>query len=525
MSALDTAAAEQYEAARAVYEEACADRLGVAAVSLLDRLLGGFAQRYESLKRRRGVVDFDDLELEAAAVLAEHEEVRALWCDRFERLMVDELQDTNARQMAILAALDRDNLFTVGDEFQSIYGFRHADVALFQERRDRLARTASSAVLSTNFRSLPPILDAVNAVFAPRFGERFTPLIAGRGVEGRSGAEPIVELLVTDTDGWERHEQRLGVELAPAPLWRRAEARLLARRLDQLIGAGEAQAEEIVVLFRAGGAISVYEAALADLGHATLATTGGGFFARPEIVDLVAYLRALANPLDELALYSVLASPLCGCSSDVLVELALRARERETSVWELLETEPPDERSAAFAVRFARARRAAAERGLGELVASAVAEFGYDRHLCALHAPERRIANVRKLERLAREFETREGRDLRRFAQALAVGRVGSMRETEAPPPAAGTGAIRLMTIHSAKGLEFPVVCLADLAHQLATREPAAARRSRSRRPAPADPRAPGGRHAGLRGAAGGARCGRARRGAADHLRRDDTRA
>ncbi len=386
--------------------------------------------------------------------------------------MVDELQDTNARQMAILATLDRDNLFTVGDEFQSIYGFRHADVALFRERRALLGQTGSAGVLSTNFRSRAPLLAAVNAVFGPRFGEQFVPLIAGRPDEPGGGSEPLVELLVVDTDGWEPHERQLGVELAPAPLWRRAEARLLARRLDQLIVSGEARAEEIVVLFRAGGAIGVYEAALADLGHPTLATAGGGFFARPEIVDLVAYVRALANPLDELALYSVLASPLCGCPPDVLVELALRARERETSVWEQLEREPPDERSATFAGRFARARRAAADSGLGEIVASAVAGFGYDHHLCALHAPERRMANVRKLERLAREFEARDGRDLRRFAQALAAGRVGSVRETEAPPPAAGTGAIRLMTIHSAKGLEFPVVCLADLAHQLVTREP-----------------------------------------------------
>ena len=471
-SALGTPASAAFEAARAAYEEACADRLGMAAVGLLDALLGRYSQSYGSLKRGRGVVDFDDLELEAGALLSGHEEVRAQWSDRFELLMVDELQDTNARQMAILAALERDNLFTVGDEFQSIYGFRHADVGLFRGRRAALGRAGAAAALSTNFRSRPPLLELVNAVFAGRFGADFVPLVAGRDAAPERDSAPIVELLVTDTDGWEPHEERLGVELAPAPLWRRAEARLLARRLDQLIAAGEAQAEEIVVLFRAGGAIGVYEAALADLGHATLATAGGGFFARPEIVDLVAYLRALANPLDALALYGVLASPLCGCSPDVLVELALRARERESSVWEALEAEPPDARSAAFAARFGRARRAAADSGLGEIVAYAVAEFAYDRHLGALHAPERRIANVRKLERLAREFEAREGRDLRRFAQALGVGRVGSMRETEAPPPAARTGAIRLMTIHSAKGLEFPVVCLADLAHQLAERQP-----------------------------------------------------
>jgi len=473
--ALASPACHAYEEARVAFAEACADELGVPAVALLDRLLGAFGRRYEALKRARGGLDFDDLELQAGRLLADHEQLAALWSERFELLMVDELQDTNPRQMALLEALERDNLFTVGDEFQSIYGFRHADVGLFRERRAQLAAVDGALVLSTNFRSRPPLLDAVNGVFAPRFGEPFVPLLAGRSEEADwpPGAARV-ELLLVDSDGWEEHEEALGVELAPALLWRRAEARLLAARVEALIASGEARAEDVVLLFRAGTAIATYEAALADRGLATLATAGGGFFARPEIVDLVAYVRALANPRDESALYGVLASPLCGCSSDTLVALALRARELGVGVWEVALAEPPDARLAAFAARFAAARRAAADRGLGEIVAAAVAENGYDRHLCALHSPERRMANVHKLERLALEFEAREGRDLRRFAAALAQGRVGSLRETEAPPPADGTGAIALMTIHSAKGLEFPVVCLADLGHQSAESHPPA---------------------------------------------------
>ncbi|HXR13447.1 MAG TPA: UvrD-helicase domain-containing protein [Solirubrobacteraceae bacterium] len=469
--ALSTPACAAYEQARLAYRDACADRLGAEAVAALDALLGAFAARYAAVKRRRGVVDFDDLELEAGALLREHDEVRALWSARFDLLMVDELQDTNPRQMELLAALDRDNLFTVGDEFQSIYGFRHADVGLFRDRRETLAASGAASVLSANFRSRAPLLAAVNAVFGPRFGERFVALVPGRA--DAPAPAPVIELLIADSEGWEPHEERLGVELAPSPLWRRAEARALARRIEELIGAGEASAEDIVILFRAAGAIWVYEAALADLGLTTLATAGGGFFARPEVVDLVAYLRALANPLDELALYGVLASPLCGCGADALVALALGAREAGTSLWERLAAEPPDARGAAFAERFAAARRDAADRGLGEIVAAAVAENGYDLQLAALHSPERRIANVRKLERLARDFEQREGRDLRRFVAALALGRVGSLRETEAPPPAAGTGAIRLMTIHAAKGLEFPVVVVADLGHATRDRPPA----------------------------------------------------
>jgi ATP-dependent helicase/nuclease subunit A len=467
-SALSTAACIDYESARAAFAEACADRLGAEAVVELDALMRDFGARYASLKRRRGVVDFDDLELEAGALLREHEEVAEIWSQRFELLMVDELQDTNPRQMELLATLDRDNLFTVGDEFQSIYGFRHADVTLFRKRRDELASSGAAGVLSANFRSRAPLLEAVNGVFGPRFGDRFVPLVAGRADAPHSA--PAIELLLVDADGWEPYEERLGVELAPSPLWRRAEARALARRIDELIVTGAHGAEDIVVLFRAAGAIWIYEAALADLGHATLATAGGGFFERPEVADLVAFITALANPLDELALLGVLASPFCGCSSDALAELVAGAREARVSVWDRLQASPPDSRCEAFAARFADARRDAPAQGLGEIVAAAVADNGFDLQLAVLHSPERRIANVRKLERLARDFERREGRDLRRFVTALARGRVGSARETEAPPPAAGTGAIALMTVHAAKGLEFPVVCVADLGHQMPQR-------------------------------------------------------
>jgi ATP-dependent helicase/nuclease subunit A len=454
-------AAAAYEEARAHFEEACADALGAPAVRALGRLLVAFGERYLARKRERGMLDFDDLELEAAALLASHEEVRTQWSERFELVMVDELQDTNARQLGLLGDLDHGNLFTVGDEFQAIYGFRHAEVALFRERHVSLRASGDAGMLSANFRSRPPLLRAINAVFAQRFGEGFFPLVAGRDGDAQDGS-PIIELLVADTEGWERHEERLGLELAPAPLWRRAEARMLARRIDELIREGVAAAEDIVLLFRAGTAIRVYETALADLGHATLATAGGGFFERPEVLDLVAYVQVLANPLDDLALYSVLASPLGGWDAAALAALALRAREQEQTVWAALADEPG---GAELVERLERARRRASACPLADVIAAGVAEHGYDLHLARLHAPERRLANVHRLEQLARDYEAREGRDLRAFAQALASERVGATREVEAPPPAAGTGAIRLMTIHAAKGLEFPVVCVADLAH------------------------------------------------------------
>jgi ATP-dependent helicase/nuclease subunit A len=456
--ALKTPAAEAFEAARDDYAHAVTDQLGATAVLLLDELLAAFGVRFAALKRARGGADFDDLELRAAALLGEHADVATFWRERFDRLMVDELQDTNARQMAILAILDRDNLFTVGDEFQSIYAFRHADVAIFRDRFASLYQRESAGVLSANFRSRASILDAVNAVFAPLFGSRFVPLLAGR--QDAAGGMPV-EVLISDGGGWEEHEELLGPELAPAPLWRRAEARLLAQRIDELIRSGEARAGEIVVLLRAATDIRVFESAIADLGHVTLAGAGEGFYGRPEVADLAAYVQVLANPLDELALFGVLASPLCGASADALVALKLQAREAHVTCWEVLRGEPADLPLGQFARRVERARRAAHSSSLAEMLARAVREHGYELYLCQLHSPERRVANVHKLLRLARDFERREGRDLRRFADAFSAGQLGALREPEAPPPIAD--AVRLMTIHQAKGLEFPVVCLADL--------------------------------------------------------------
>ncbi len=292
------------------------DAKAAAVCALFDDLLAGFGRAYEQLKQARAAVDFDDLELLARELLEGRPSVRDSWSERFELLMVDEFQDTNPRQLAILRALDRDNLFTVGDELQSIYGFRHADVSLFRDRRAELSERGGSLALRSNFRSRPELLDVVNAAFAERFLD-FEPLIAGREVTPLpTDEQPRAELLLTSRSGWEEHEAlaaRIVDGLPTAPLWRQAEARLLAQRVAELIGEGRARAGEIVVLLRAMGDLDVYERALQLCGVRTLAAVGG-FWEHQQVGDLLAYLRALANPLDEEALYGALASPLAGVS-------------------------------------------------------------------------------------------------------------------------------------------------------------------------------------------------------------------
>jgi ATP-dependent helicase/nuclease subunit A len=458
------------------------DAAGLRACTLLDELLERFGHEYEACKRRRGAVDFDDLELGARELLDEHESVRAAWAERFELLMVDEFQDTNPRQLAILRSLDRGNLFTVGDELQSIYGFRHADVNLFRARRDELVEHGGGLSLTRNFRGRRSLLDAVNVVFAERFGGGYTPLQAGREEATALEGEPIVELLLTHKRGWDEDEQlaeRIAGELPPAPRWRQAEARLLAQRVAELIEGGTVAAGEVAVLLRAVGDLELYERALKDRGLSTLATVGG-FWGGQQVGDLVAYLRALTNPLDELALYGTLASPLVGVSSDGLALLGAAAKASKRGVWETLrrvEESLPDDLSPLvrlsaadhdllrrFCARFEAERSAARRRTISQLLERALEQSGYSEHLMSLSWGERRLANVHKLLRVARWYEASEGRDLRGFLDHVAHQQDGmSGAEPDAPVADGESDAVRLMSIHAAKGLEFGVVCVADL--------------------------------------------------------------
>src|SRR5829696_306615 len=403
--------------------------------------------------------------------------------------MVDEFQDTNRLQLDLLEALERGNLFAVGDEFQSIYRFRHADVGIFRERRERLGAGRVRG-LRANFRSAPELLDALNAAFAPVFGERFQPLVAGREREAAPAAgsgelrlfdpdppagAPPVELLITDTRGWDEHAGDLGlVALAEQP-WRRAEARLVAHRLREEVRAGR-RPGDVVVLVRATASLRLFEQALEEQGLPTYVVGGRGYWSQEQVRDGLAYLAALANPRDETAFYGVLASPFCGAGSDALVLLAQAGRECKRGPWAALraaagegaawlEDVPAEdrERLLRFAAFFA-AERARAERLAPEtLLERAITVTGYDLAILARAGGERRLANLRKLMRMAREYEHAEGRDLRGFLDFAATQDLAEAREGEAALESDGLDAVRLMTIHRAKGLEFPVVCVADL--------------------------------------------------------------
>jgi ATP-dependent helicase/nuclease subunit A len=448
--------AATYEEARRATPQAALDELAAADRDLLQELLAAFAAAYQEAKDRESALDFEDLQLRARDLLRDDDSIREREQLRFRALMVDEFQDTNRLQCELIDLISGDNTerFFVGDEFQSIYGFRHADVQVFRERR--AGAGGGVLPLTMNYRSRPEVLAVVNHLFGGDFGDEFQPLAAsGEFPDPVFG--PPVELLVTDKSSY----------ADTAVHWRRGEARAIARRIRELIDAGDATPGEIVLLFAAGTDAEWYEEELRTLGIATYRGTGRGYFGQQQVVDLLAYLRLLRNRYDDEALVSVLASPFVGSSNDALALLRRAAPKRPLFV--ALERDLPEtlpERDAqllrAFRQRYDRLTAASSRLSLERLCERVLAEHDYDLAVLAQWDGRRRYANLRKLARLARSYEELRGPDVEGFVRFVRDQEAVGARELEAVAEEEGGDAVRLLTIHAAKGLEFKVVVVAD---------------------------------------------------------------
>src|SRR5438876_115838 len=448
--------AATYEESRRAVEQAALDELAAADRDLLQELLAAFAAAYQEAKDRESALDFEDLQLRARDLLRDDVAIREREQLRFRSIMVDEFQDTNRLQCELidLVAGAQSERFVVGDEFQSIYGFRHADVQVFRERR---AAAADGVLpLTMNYRSRPEVLAVVNHLFGGDFGDEFQPLAASRDFPDPVFGPPV-ELLVTDKSSYADTEVH----------WRRGEARAIARRIRDLIDAGDARPGEIVLLFAAGTDAEWYEDELRALGVPTYRSTGRGYFGQQQVVDLLAYLRLLRNRYDDEALVSVLASPFVGISNDALGLLRRAAPKRPLFVAlerDLPETFPPRDAQLlrAFRQRYERLTAALARLSLERLCERILAEHDYDLAVLARWDGRRRYANLRKLARLARSYEELRGPDVEGFVRFVRDQEAVGARELEAVAEEEGGDSVRLLTIHAAKGLEFKVVVVAD---------------------------------------------------------------
>jgi ATP-dependent exoDNAse (exonuclease V) beta subunit len=459
----------------------------------LERLLEGFHRRYAALKEQRSALDFQDLELGALELLKSSPALGATWSERFDHVMVDEFQDTNSVQLELIELLHgpATRLLFVGDENQSIYRFRNAELEVFRGEREAARGDAGRDVLPLlgNFRSLPDVLAGVNAI-GHTLLDGFAELTSGRDPQGREGS---LELLLTLDEGRGRDARKWAqeeIDLQPPPGGSSprivAEARCLAERLRELVDCDEdVQRGDIVVLLRAFTHVDAYEEALRRAGLRPFVVGGRGYWTQQQVEDLVRLLGVVSNPLDDEYLFGALACFANAVSPDALW---LLRRARPGAVWPLVEwrfgggEQPPgeidehwlesipdsdSERMRRFCAVLAQLRAEAPLLTLEQLIERTMTAFGYDLGLIARDGGAGRMANVRKLMRLARDYEANEGRDLAGFLALAAESTRRDEREGMAAVQAEGHDGVRVMTVHAAKGLEFPVVAVPDLGRPL----------------------------------------------------------
>ena len=444
------------------------ERLLLESVPLLGRLYAQVQAAYQASLSTQNSLDFDALEAGAVTLLAQPA-VRRAWQQEVTAVLVDEFQDTNARQREIILALAGEQagrLFIVGDARQSIYRFRGADVTVFTGLQAEIASQGGLALnLERTFRAHPALLAATAALLGPVMGLEpvpgqpfsipFAPLVSERARPEPATRAPFIECLLGS--GQNADEAR--------PL----AAAALAHRLSEMMANLEIQQwDQVALLFRASSTFPIYEQALEAAGIPFVTVAGSGFYDRPEVRDLLNMLRALADPWDDQALAGLLRSPAIGLSDPGLYHLRLpgpggKLRALRDCLGGRLEGLSPADQAAARRGRALVGELSPLVDSLpvAELLQRLVDGCDYRATLatCAgLPGSARLWRNVDKLVSDARNSGQVR---LRAFLEYVTSLRDVGARESEAASEA--EGAVRLMTIHKAKGLEYPVVVLADL--------------------------------------------------------------
>ena len=481
------------------------DRATAAMLPLWHQLLRQVQAAYRERKRENAQLNFDDLERLAALLLQQKDVRRRYRGSEFKHLLVDEFQDTNAAQWQIiqsLADLERGGtLFAVGDPKQSIYQFRGADVSVFGAVRAQIEGKASGLALplSTSFRSHRPLVEQLNALFARILTrDESSPvkdfeIVFDQNMQAfrdKPPALPAITIQLLEAE--ERDEtgefilERSGRRHArSADDLRRWEAYEIAEYIKRMIAeerpvfdkeTGQIRAMEYhdcAILFQSLTKLTLYEDVFKARAIPFLTVAGRGYFDRQEVWDMLDLLRFLHNPADSLALATVLRSPIFAFSDDLLLALRLpmadqaHSREPPPPLWLALRdavenpmpgiAEPDIQKIKHVRETLCELLRIAGRVSISQLLRRALAATNYLAILTGLPDGDRRRGNVEKLLQLAED----SGKiTLGKFSQYLADLSTREAREGEAALEPGN--AIRLMTAHASKGLEFPLVVLAD---------------------------------------------------------------
>ena len=451
--------------------EARADLRAAPLATALARLTAAVEGAYRAHKRRSGVVDFADLLTLARDLMRDDAGVRAAVRARFDAVLVDEFQDTNPVQAELVRLIglrqpddERARLFVVGDRKQSIYEFRGADVAVFARAAEELvARGGSEELLTQSRRSAPSLLALCNALFLRALGGAGGAIGAGAWNVGYDPARDDLSSF-RDEPAAPAGAELLTVAAGASAECRVREARAIARRIVGL-RAGGRPLGQVAILLRRFTHLTDYLDALRAAQLPYFVVRGRGFFAAQEVRDLASALTVIDNPDDLLALVAVLRSPIVGVSDETLARLSLAGQLRTRVLLDTATELPPQlpraERDGLdrFRARFAELRVTADRLGPSACAQAIVDAGDLVAVLASTADGEQRVANLLRLVERAREFEARGG-DLRAFANWLrrAAAPGGEAQAAEAQVADERDDVVRVMTVHQAKGLEFPVV-------------------------------------------------------------------
>jgi DNA helicase II / ATP-dependent DNA helicase PcrA len=403
---------------------------------------------YEDRLQRANALDFDDLLIKTVKLLRVSPETREKYNERFKYILVDEYQDTNPLQLAMMKYLTekQQNICVVGDDAQSIYGFRQADIRNILEFEHTFPN-AKVILLEQNYRSTQTILDTADAIIANNINQKKKKLWTAN-----PGGERIYYFQATDADG---------------------EGRFVAGRIEEHLSRDPNL--KIAVLYRTNAQSRVFEEALRRLRIDYNIVGGFSFYERAEIKDIVAYLKLVLNPDDDIALLRVINTPPRGLGKTSLDELNYRAKDLGVSLWEAMGiiadreykgvvnlTNRAKEAMRAFRRVIENLRKKAdeiadSEKPVTDLVIAAIDDSGYSLMLRSENSDEAeaRLENLEELVNAAADYDKIPETGLRDFIDHAALVSDTDKFDRNA--------AVTLMTVHSAKGLEFPVVFLVGL--------------------------------------------------------------
>jgi ATP-dependent exoDNAse (exonuclease V) beta subunit len=471
-------------AARAACAEAEALRLDAidqprrdALAVLLGRLIT-FARESADLRRREGRLEFHDLLVLARDLLRDHPDARQAVAARYQCLLLDEFQDTDPLQIEIAALLtaddaDRSNrrwsavhirpgaLTLVGDPKQSIYRFRRADLRVYDEARHQLG--LEPIALTENFRSVPAILDTVNAVFENLLAE--SPGVQAGHVLLHPHRPPVETTRIVTLGA--AHDTLMSEV-------REAEAADVAATVRQIVTeqwpvedpvdrtTRAVQARDIALLIPTRTVLPALEAALEDADIPVRVESQSLVYSTAEVRDLLAVLSAIEDPTDEVSVVASLRSPAFGCSDAELV-----AHVEAGGGWDYRRDPPagrPDDDPVTAGLRSLRAfRRERWWRSVSETVEAVVRDRRFFELAGRHRRPRDHWRRIRFLLDQARGWEDAGETSLRRFVEWAQRQADEGARVNESVAPEPDDPAVRILTVHGAKGLEFPVVVLAGL--------------------------------------------------------------